>query len=281
MLNVLVVTQHEIVYLDVTHCFYSHDFVTNSLLIQTWQDLIDMNASTSIHVVIIDFPSQIPYKDMIDYCRDNNPDCLVYGIFDHLDETEISEFIHDGAHSFVLRSNLPGLVLSVRRTLAEKLEPASTLPLRKQHPFINSFFEQAIDPIWVKDKRGKYLYINPAGARFIARPISEIIGKYDHDVFPRETAEKIIKSDNYVIQTGKTQVVEDALSNCNEINRVFQAVKTVFRDKTGKAQGLIGTIRDITDRKQAEGIPKGTGQSTSLMLRNIKDVALSFIEPTN
>jgi|GEM_PF-2263839 len=282
MLNVLVVTEHEVAYLDVTHCFYSNEFLTNNILIQTWQDLIKAHQNFTFNVVIIDFPSKIPFKNILECCKNNNPNCLVYGIFDGLDEPFISEFIHQGAYSFALKSKLPGMILSIRKALEEKKFrlPQPTAPaLKNEQSFLTSFFERAVDPIWVKDKKGKYLFINSAGARFIAKPVNEIIGKYDHDVFPLETAEKISKSDKYVLQTGKTQIVEDSLKNSNEIKRIFQAVKTVFRDKTGETQGLIGTVRDVTDQKQTEGMIEDSERRFNLLIQNVKDAALYLLDP--
>lgn len=282
MLNVLVVTEHEVVYLDVTHCFYSSEFLANIILIQTWQDLVNAHKRIAFNVVIIDFPSKIPFQNILECCKSNNPNCLIYGIFDDLDETLISEFIHQGAYSFAVKSKLPGLVSSIRKAVeGKRFKPAQPAPAtsKSESYFLNSFFERAVDPIWIKDKKGKYLFINSAGARFIAKPVNEIIGKYDHDVFPPETAAKISKSDHYVLQTGKTQIVEGSLMNYNDLNRVFQAVKTVFRDNTGEAQGLIGTVRDVTEQKQTEGMIKDTEKRFNLLIQNVKDAALYLIDP--
>ena len=276
MLNVLVVTEHEVVYLDVTHSFYSHEFLANHILVKNWQELLKANQKFTFDVVIIDFPSKISFKNILECCKGNNTNCLVYGIFDEMDEVLISEFIHHGAASFALKSKLPSLVASIRKDLQEKKSKPFLLvtPTAKPEPsFFSSFFERAVDPIWVKDKKGKYLFINLAGAEFINKPINEIIGKYDYDVFPAETAEKISKSDSYVLQTGKTQIVEGALMNCNNVNRVFQAIKTIYRDQSGEPQGLIGTVRDVTEQKHTEVIVKDSQQRYNSLLQHVKEAA--------
>jgi PAS domain S-box-containing protein len=246
MLNVMVVSEHEVCYLDISLCFYSENILINSVLVKTKQDLINVSPNITFNVIIIDFPSHIAFDDIVDYCKNNHPDCLIYIIFENLNEMLISDFLHKGAYSFALKNNLQSLVYSLKTALYEKEQGLVFSHFNSPAHLIHSVFEQAVDPFWIKDKKGKYIYINAAGARFISKPINKIIGKYDHEIFPPETAQQIGQSDQAVIQTGNTQTIEQSLTNCEDVKRTFQAVKTVFRDNTGRTQGIIGTIRDIT-----------------------------------
>src|SRR5688572_20622587 len=42
--------------------------------------------------------------------------------------------------------------------------------------------------IYAKDSSGRYLFINPAGARLLGRPVAEIIGKTDTELLPAQRA---------------------------------------------------------------------------------------------
>jgi len=251
MFNVLVITEHEVVFLDITHQFYSKNIVVNIDMVKTWRDFIDLKTNNNFDIIIIDFPSKVSFDAIVETCKRSYSDCLIYVIFDNLNELLISDLIHKGAYSFALKSNLESLVFSITDGLKDKGQSCLPLTINRQSQSIDTLFEHALDPFWIKDTRCKYMYINSAGARFISKPIHEIIGKYDFDVFPQETAHAISNSDQYVLQTGQTQVIEQALTNAKAVQRTFQAVKTVFRDGTGKVQGIMGTIRDITDHKQS------------------------------
>src|SRR6185312_12412922 len=120
MLNVLVVTELDILALDITHCFYSNSFVTNNLQIRTLQDFAKIEPGATWHVALIDLPSRIMLEDIVEACKNNNPNCLIYGLFDSLDELGISEFLHSGGYSFALKSNLQSIANSLRTALAER-----------------------------------------------------------------------------------------------------------------------------------------------------------------
>ena len=57
---------------------------------------------------------------------------------------------------------------------------------------------------------------------------------------------KIIQRDQEVISTGITQTFEDSLNMPNGEQLTFSAVKSPFRNALGEAQGLVGSIRDIS-----------------------------------
>lgn len=111
---------------------------------------------------------------------------------------------------------------------------------------------EATDCIAVKDVQGRYLLINPAGANFLGRDAREILGKTDFELFSAETAMKIRETDEQVMFTGETQLIEDLLSPLNSKKRYFQAMKCVYKSPTGEIQGIINVVRDITERKLAE-----------------------------
>jgi len=111
---------------------------------------------------------------------------------------------------------------------------------------------EATDCIAVKDVQGRYLLINPAGASFLGRDAREILGKTDFDLFSTEAALKIRETDEQVMFTGETQLIEDLLSPLHSEKRYFQAMKCVYKSPTGEIQGIINVVRDITERKLAE-----------------------------
>ncbi len=111
-------------------------------------------------------------------------------------------------------------------------------------------FAGTTDSVFVKDLEGRYLAINAAGARYVGRPVAEIIGRMDAALFPLETARRIMAHDRQVVQTGQSHSFEVTLPVDGQ-PRVFLSTKTPYRDRHGRIQGLVGISRDITDRKEA------------------------------
>jgi len=123
--------------------------------------------------------------------------------------------------------------------------------LRESHDLLNAVAEGTDVAFYVKDLQGRYLHINPVGARILGKPVEEILGKNDREVLPPETAQEIMERDRAVMSTGERRTFEDTLSVAGLV-RTFLSTKAPHRDPHGRVIGLIGISRDITERKQAD-----------------------------
>jgi formate hydrogenlyase transcriptional activator len=122
--------------------------------------------------------------------------------------------------------------------------------LRPDCGLLRAAFEATTDSVFVKDLHGRYLAINAAGAGYIGRPVADIIGRTDSELFAAETARRISEHDHRVLETGESQAFEVPLPVGGE-ERIFLSTKTPYRDRLGRLAGLVGISRDITDRKAA------------------------------
>ncbi len=107
------------------------------------------------------------------------------------------------------------------------------------------------DPIFVKDRQGRYLLCNAGVANAVQKPIDQIIGNDDHHLFDAHSAELLIARDNAIMQSGRAELSEEVLSTNGE-SRIYLASKAPLRDPNGAVIGLIGVSRDITERKRTE-----------------------------
>ncbi|MGH9875731.1 MAG: response regulator, partial [Pyrinomonadaceae bacterium] len=123
--------------------------------------------------------------------------------------------------------------------------------LRQSNSILTAVIEGTSDSIFVKDLQSRYLMINPAAADFAKKPVAEILGKTDTDLYPPETARQFVLSDRKVAETGETEVFEGT-ATCSGLIRDYLCTKSVYRDLQGNIIGLIGISHDITARKQAE-----------------------------
>jgi PAS domain S-box-containing protein len=115
--------------------------------------------------------------------------------------------------------------------------------------------------VFVKDKNYRKVLINPVHVASVASHLrglgldlkTEIIGKTDFDVYPKELAEKYFADDQKVIQEGTTKLFdEERTIKPNGQPTWYLISKIPLRDKSGTINGLVGITFDITAQKQIE-----------------------------
>lgn len=107
------------------------------------------------------------------------------------------------------------------------------------------------DVILVKDLEGRYLTINPGGARLLGMAVEAILGRDDREFFGPEMAAGIRARDREIADSGETRSYEEQVSFGGNM-RTFLTLKGPYRDSAGRIIGLIGISRDITERKLAD-----------------------------
>src|ERR1044072_5476399 len=116
------------------------------------------------------------------------------------------------------------------------------------------------DAIFVKDLEGRYVLVNQAAARFIARTPEEVIGKNDFELYPEDTARRFVQDDRTVLETGKAMSFEGVASSALG-TQAYLVTKGVYRDKTGKILGIYGISHDITELRSAQDSLEQTRQA--------------------
>jgi PAS domain S-box-containing protein len=116
------------------------------------------------------------------------------------------------------------------------------------------------DAIFVKDLEGRYVLVNQAAARFIARTPGEVIGKNDFELYPEDTARRFVQDDKTVLESGKAMSFEGVASS-NLGTQAYLVTKGVYRDKTGKILGIYGISHDITELRSAQDSLEQTRQA--------------------
>jgi len=123
--------------------------------------------------------------------------------------------------------------------------------IRQSADLLHAVADGTTDAVYVKDLKGRYLLFNPAAARFVGRPVEEVIGKDDSELFDAESAKRVIERDRRIIASGLPETEEEVLTAAG-VTRTYLATKAPYREKDGKIIGLIGISCDITDRKRSE-----------------------------
>lgn len=126
--------------------------------------------------------------------------------------------------------------------------------LRNEHILLRTLIDNLPNSIYVKDKEYKKTLANPANVRHSGMKYeSEVLGKTDFELYPRELAENYYRDDRKVIGKGQTILVTEEYSIGSDGKRYWQLTSKIpLRDKSGTIVGLIGIGTDITERKRAE-----------------------------
>lgn len=121
-----------------------------------------------------------------------------------------------------------------------------------QHKLVlETLLESTGDFIYMKDRDGRYVFVNPAAAKSVGKSVEEIIGKDDRALFPREHARHIMEKDRQIMASGVSEVFEETRASAGRVRHLHSS-KNVCRDSSGAVIGIVGISRDITEIKRAE-----------------------------
>ena len=135
-------------------------------------------------------------------------------------------------------------------TQLERQVQESTRQWKDTARLLDAVLRDTPDIVYLKDLQGRYLFCNDAALRFFAHPPAQILGHTDADFFPEGAAE-CEASDQRVLTGNSATTSEQHIPHQGQ-PRVFQTIKSPFRDEQGRLTGLLGISRDVTDMRLAE-----------------------------
>ncbi len=123
--------------------------------------------------------------------------------------------------------------------------------IRDSKDFLRQVLNGVDDPIFVKDRDHRWVLVNDSFCRFLGRDRAELLNKSDYDLFPIAEAEAFWQKNEWVFTHGDTNENEESFIDKDGKTKTISTKKSPFTDQNNH-QFLVGTIRDITLRKQAE-----------------------------
>jgi PAS domain S-box-containing protein len=119
----------------------------------------------------------------------------------------------------------------------------------EQSTLFRAVVEGTGDAVYVKDKEGRYLMVNPAYLRDFGRRATTTLGSTASELFGPEEGEKIAVNEREVLKSGKGRVVEETVPS---IGQIYLSNISPYFARDGSTVGIIGVSRNITARKAAE-----------------------------
>jgi diguanylate cyclase (GGDEF)-like protein/PAS domain S-box-containing protein len=122
----------------------------------------------------------------------------------------------------------------------------------RRSPELQVILDAIPAPIFYKDADGIYRGCNRAFEAYLGRSRAQIVGASVYDVAPPDLADIYRKADLELFASRNVQVYETSVLYADGTRHDVIFNKAVFLDAAGQLGGLVGTILDITARKQAE-----------------------------
>ena len=149
--------------------------------------------------------------------------------------------------------------------------------LRQSEARFRAIFEGAEDHIFIKDADLKYVQVNPALAKAVGRPPADFVGRKAEDIYGTDVGRSLADIEVRALE-GETVEGEQAFP-INDILLIFSYTITPIKDIEGKAVGIFGIARDMTDRRPrqpysteaADAYPSKVMKSTLEMARRVAE----------
>jgi len=137
------------------------------------------------------------------------------------------------------------------RKLAEQASRRAEDKLRESEAKLRTLVENIPQKILMKDRNYRWVSVNENLARDFGFRPEEVVGKMDADLFTPELAAKYHSDDVRIMETGKTEEIEEKYMVAGKETWV-NTIKTPVRGANGEIEGVLGVFWDISERKRAE-----------------------------
>jgi PAS domain S-box-containing protein len=143
---------------------------------------------------------------------------------------------------------LEGLIIDI----TERKNVEATL--QNERLLLRTLIDNIPDAIYAKDLDGRKTLANKAEVELLGEKTeSEVLGKFDHDYYPKEFADNFLADDLLVTRTGIPDYNREGfiIDRRGKKNWLLSS-KLPLRDKDGRITGVMGIGRNITARKESE-----------------------------
>lgn len=137
------------------------------------------------------------------------------------------------------------------RKQAEEVIKSAKKQAERNEKYYLSILNDMGDAVFVKDEQSRFMLVNDAFCKMANLSEKDIVGRTLAEEVAPEEHELFLKIDKEVFRTGKESIVEEMITIRGVKTKTLSTRKTRFIDSKGK-KFIVGAIRDISERKQAE-----------------------------
>ena len=141
--------------------------------------------------------------------------------------------------------------IGIIRDISEKKEIQKELEVK--HELLESSLNNIPDCVYFKDKEGKFIKVNKAKAKRAKTTPEKMIGKTEHDFFPKDFAKASESDEKKVMESGRPIINKlEKVIDADGLEHWVSVTKIPRYDKKGTIVGTMGINREITDIKKSE-----------------------------
>ena len=138
--------------------------------------------------------------------------------------------------------------------------------LRESEARFTAFMNNSQALAFMKDDSGRYVYVNESWEAVAGRPVDEIIGLTDFDLYPREVAEAYRAADDVVRESSEPLQQLEPLTTAAGDERTVLTLKFPFEDPAGS--GYVGGVAfDVTERERVQRALRETTQMLEALVQ--------------
>jgi len=143
--------------------------------------------------------------------------------------------------------------------------------------FISAVIDCIADPVFVKDRQHRWVYLNKAFCEFMGYNKEQLLGKTDYDFFPKPEAKMFWEKDEVVFTTKEENTNEENFTDSKKITHVIMTKKMFLKIENGE-EYIVGIIRDVTERRAMETELRNKVRDLEIFNKAAVDRELRMIE---
>jgi PAS domain S-box-containing protein len=117
---------------------------------------------------------------------------------------------------------------------------------------LSGIIESMPNPIFVKDEGRRRVLLNEGYCKLLGYPRDQLLGKTDHELFPKADADAISSKDDVLFRSGGISESEERFTGAGGRVHVLLERKRLHVEPDG-SRFLLGVLTDITERTKVEG----------------------------
>ena len=141
--------------------------------------------------------------------------------------------------------------VATRANAAARRSRAARLKAVQECDRLQKVIDNTSAVISVRDGDGRYILVNRQYEQLFDRRRESIVGLTDHDLFPKQTADRFRVNDLKALERGVPIQMEEEIPHPDGPH-AYITVKYPITDTEGRAYAVCGISTDITDLKRAE-----------------------------
>jgi PAS domain S-box-containing protein len=134
-----------------------------------------------------------------------------------------------------------------------KIINTANLSILDERNQLKTLINSIPDYVFIKDKKSRFLIVNESTIKYMGgNNESEFLNKTDLEIYPKEIAEPFLIEEQKIISSGIPLVNAESRRYFKGIESYFSTTKCPIFNSKGEIIGLVGFVRDITEKKKAE-----------------------------